>query len=134
MRTFKPFKPILKLFINKFSPISLKMDKFPPPHLECWTYFTPGSISSHMKKKTIASYQKVLLNSFNILVGAAGLIVSLFIFTWDCLNVESENVISSFTVRKNARGDFDEDSESNEQVVSVLRITLVDWIQVYSTL
>ena len=28
----KQKRPILKLFINKFSPISLKMDKFPPPH------------------------------------------------------------------------------------------------------
>ena len=26
----KQKRPILKLFINKFSPISLKMDKFPP--------------------------------------------------------------------------------------------------------
>ena len=37
----KQKRPILKLFINKFSPISLKMDKFPPRQLECRTYFTP---------------------------------------------------------------------------------------------
>ena len=37
----KQKRPILKLFINKFSPISLQMGKFPPP---LWSncYFTPA--------------------------------------------------------------------------------------------
>ena len=39
----KQKRPILKLFINKFSPISLKKwINSPPPRSECWNYFRPA--------------------------------------------------------------------------------------------